>query len=214
MSPTDRIGIFKDEDLGFVAVAPKPVEPILLQTTGQWVLATRQERIHAATHALMDALDVHVPGTAERVARFWDEWLSFDAGASDVTFEEVTSDDLVAVHGMRLWSMCEHHLLPFEMEVSVGYVPSGKVIGLSKIARIAQRHAHKLQVQERYVRDVATELGNIVGDDVAVIARGEHLCLAMRGIRTPAIMHASAMWGKFREKGDLRAEFLALVGAG
>jgi GTP cyclohydrolase I len=150
--------------------------------------------------------------TPERVARFWQEFIDHDGGNADVTFESVKADELVAVRGMKLWSMCEHHLLPFSMDVAVGYLTTERVIGLSKIARIAQRYAHALQVQERFTAQVATSVAAIVKtDDVAVIARGRHLCMEMRGVRTPGEMHTSVMQGKFRSVTALRSEFLALV---
>lgn len=160
--------------------------------------------------------------TPERVARFWQEFIGHDAGNADVTFESARADELVAVRGMKLWSLCEHHLLPFSMEVAVGYLAQDRVIGLSKIARIAQRHAHKLQVQERFTNDVAHELATVLfgapvpssaAPDVAVIARGRHLCMEMRGVRTEGEMHTSVMLGKFRTVPALRSEFLALVEA-
>ncbi len=149
-------------------------------------------------------------GTPERVARFWQEFATYDAGS--MAAFEMQSDDLVAVKGMELWSMCEHHLLPFSIEVSVGYLPRGKVLGLSKFARIARHFATKLQIQERLVRQIADAVHDETDSpDVAVVGRGVHLCMAMRGIKTPATMHTSVMDGQFRYVGPLRAEFLALV---
>lgn len=153
--------------------------------------------------------------TPDRVARFWEEFIGYDPGKMAVFADEAHGDDLVALKGMELWSLCEHHMLPFSVNISVGYLPNGKVLGLSKFARIAQRSAHRLQVQERLTRDIANDIVNIAGtQDVAVIARGVHTCMSMRGVRTPAVTHTSVMLGKFRESASLRAELLTLLGEG
>lgn len=170
-----------------------------------------EDSIRALLHAIGE--DVNRPGLKEtpaRVARFWKEFIDYDAGT--ITAFEERSDDLVAVRGMELWSLCEHHLLPFSVVVGVGYLPRGRVLGLSKFARIAQKHAHRLQLQERMVRAIADDIMSATGSpDVAVVGRGEHTCMAMRGIKVPAVMHTSVMEGQFRYFGPLRAEFLALI---
>jgi GTP cyclohydrolase IA len=153
-------------------------------------------------------------GTPRRWAGWWREFIEYDCGNVDVSFESVVTDQLVVVTGIPVWSLCEHHLLPFRCEVSVGYLTGGRVIGLSKIARVAQRYAHRLQIQERMVHQIADEIEAIVGDStgVAVIARGVHLCMVMRGVRTPGSMVTSVMRGRFMDSAELRQEFLSLVG--
>lgn len=149
--------------------------------------------------------------TPRRWASMWDEFLSYDPGKVDTVFQSVQADQMVVVNGMRVWSLCEHHLLPFWCDISIGYIAQDKIIGLSKLARIAHLHAHKLQVQERLVHDIADSL-SMLSTDVAVLASGEHLCMTMRGIRTPAIMRSSALRGVFRTSYRVRAEFYSLVG--
>lgn len=150
--------------------------------------------------------------TPKRFAKWWAEFIDRDHGSIDRTFTVTDVDEIVAVSGMRVWSLCEHHLLPFHATVAVGYIPTGKVLGLSKFARIAHRAAGRLQVQERLVNDIADAIVTHTGSvDVAVIAQGEHLCMSMRGVRTPAQMHTSVMRGKFRTHPEARAEFLNLV---
>jgi GTP cyclohydrolase I len=149
--------------------------------------------------------------TPARVASFWKEFIDYDPGNIDVTFESVQVDQMVAVTGIRVWSLCEHHLLPFWCDLSIGYLTTGSVIGLSKMARIAHKHAHKLQIQERMVDQIAKELQELVSDDVAVIGKGFHMCMAMRGIKTPATMVTSAMRGRFLTKPEVRAEFMELI---
>lgn len=122
---------------------------------------------------------------------------------------------MVVVSGMRVWSLCEHHLLPFWADVSIGYIADGRVLGLSKFARIAHKFAHRLQLQEQLVLQIADEIEAVTGTrNVAVIATGEHLCMTMRGVKTPAMMHSSVMRGVFRTDADARAEFLALTKRG
>ena len=149
--------------------------------------------------------------TPRRIANFWREFVEYDAGKLDTTFSAVKHNQMVAVTGMRVWSMCEHHMLPFWCDVSIAYIADDKVLGLSKFARIAHKHAHKLTLQEQLVSDIANHVKVILGtDDVAVMAKGEHLCMTMRGIKTPHKMISSALSGKFHQA-EQRAEFLRLV---
>ena len=150
--------------------------------------------------------------TPRRIASFWKEFIEYQPGKLDTTFGAVRHDQMVAVTGMKVWSMCEHHMLPFWCEVSIAYIAKDRVLGLSKFARIAHKHAHKLTLQEQLVSDIANEIKLILGtDDVAVMAKGEHLCMTMRGIQTPHRMISSALSGQFYQA-ELRAEFLSLVG--
>jgi GTP cyclohydrolase I len=118
---------------------------------------------------------------------------------------------MVVVSGLQVWSLCEHHLIPFWSRVSVAYLTGERVLGLSKFARIAHKYAHKLQLQERLAQEIADEVQQVTGsEDVAVLAVGQHLCMVMRGIKTPGHMTTSVLKGKFREP-EVRAEFLSLV---
>jgi len=151
--------------------------------------------------------------TPQRIARWWHEFIDYDPGKTDTAFEAITVDQMVVVSGMKVWSLCEHHLLPFWAEISVAYITEEKVLGLSKLARIAHKYAHSLQIQERLTTQIATEIAELTGStSVAVVAQGQHLCMTMRGIKTPAIMTTSDMRGVFRTKPEVRAEFLSLVG--
>lgn len=150
--------------------------------------------------------------TPKRVAKMWTEFINHKPGTTDTSFEVQSTDQMVVISGMRVWSMCEHHLLPFWCDITVAYIAEGKVLGLSKFGRIAHKHAHKLQIQERLVEQIAHEVRETTGsDNVAVIATGEHLCMTMRGVRTPAIMTSSSMHGVFREDQATRAELMALI---
>ncbi|MFH8470794.1 GTP cyclohydrolase I [Streptomyces sp. NPDC017991] len=150
--------------------------------------------------------------TPARFARWWREFSQYDAGNTSTSFPISTSGQVVIVGDIRLWSLCEHHLLPFNCSLTIAYRPLDEILGLSKFARIAHRHAHRLQVQERLVQNIADEVGAVTGSpDVAVIAQGEHLCMSMRGIRTSARMTSSVFRGVFEEYGPARQELVAIA---
>ena len=154
-----------------------------------------------------------ITGTPRRWAKWWSEFMDFDPGKVDVLFESQHTSSMVIVAGIKVWSLCEHHLLPFNCEVAIGYVPNGEVLGLSKFARIAHKVAHGLQVQERMTEQIATEVQTVTGSgDVIVVGRGEHLCGTMRGIKTHMSMRTIATRGSFDYSPDLRMEFYKLAG--
>jgi GTP cyclohydrolase I len=150
--------------------------------------------------------------TPRRWADSWYEFIEYDPGTTETTFSSVASDQLVCVSGMRVASLCEHHLLPFWCDVSIGYIPNEKVLGLSKFARIAQQFAHRLQLQEQLGQQIADEITRIAGtQNVAVVLKGEHYCMMARGIRMPGRMTSSVMRGVFRTESQTRMEFLQLI---
>ncbi len=150
--------------------------------------------------------------TPRRWADAWREFIEYDPGTTETTFASVSSEQLVCVSGIRVASLCEHHLLPFWCDVSIGYIPNAKVLGLSKFARIAQQFAHRLQLQERLGEQIADEISRITGtQNVAVVLKGEHYCMAARGIRMPGRMTSSVMRGVFRTESQIRMEFLRLI---
>jgi GTP cyclohydrolase I len=150
--------------------------------------------------------------TPRRWARWWQEFIEYDAGKTDTLFESSTVGQIVVVSPMRVWSLCAHHLLPFWCDVSVAYIPNGKVLGLSKFARIAHQYAHRLQIQEGLVTQIADEVQQITSvPDVAVMGQGVHLCMTMRGIQTPAVMTSLTVRGVFESDAMRRAEFMRIV---
>ncbi|WP_316527568.1 GTP cyclohydrolase I [Kitasatospora brasiliensis] len=122
--------------------------------------------------------------TPDRVARYWAEVLDYDPGTTDTVFDhQAEGEGCVAVGGIRITSTCEHHLLPFTAEVCIAYAPAGRVLGLSKLVRIAHKHAHKLQLQERLGAEIAEEVARLTDSKaVAVWMVGEHLCMTARGV--------------------------------
>lgn len=150
--------------------------------------------------------------TPRRWADWWREFIEYNPGTTETTFQSMASDQMVCVSGMRVFSLCEHHLLPMWCNVSIGYITGERVLGLSKFARIAHQFAHQLQIQEQLGVQIADEISRITGtDDVAVVIQGEHLCMSARGIRTPGLMTSSVMRGAFREEYQARMEFLHLI---
>jgi GTP cyclohydrolase I len=126
---------------------------------------------------------------------------------------EVAHDEMVILRQIPFYSMCEHHFLPFHGEAHVGYVPDGRVVGISKLARTVEAFARRPQIQEVLTTQVAEALmDTLQPDGVAVVIEAEHLCMTMRGVQKPGSrMVTSAMRGMFRKSSVTRAEFLALV---
>ena len=153
-----------------------------------------------------------IAGTPRRWAKWWQEFMLHDDGSELTTFDVTGADQMVVVRGVRVWSLCEHHLLPFWCDLTMAYIPVDRVLGLSKFARIAQRCAHKLQLQEQLGRDIADALAKATGSrDIAVVAEGEHLCMTMRGARAPHRMSSSVLRGAFRDDPAVRNELLLLT---
>lgn len=126
-------------------------------------------------------------------------------------FEE-EYDEMVLVRDIPFWSLCEHHMLPFHGTATVGYIPAGKVVGLSKIARLVQCFAKRLQIQERMTNQIAREIEEwLKPQGVGVIVKASHTCMAMRGVKAAAEMITSSMLGAFRDKPEARQEFLDLA---
>jgi GTP cyclohydrolase I len=150
--------------------------------------------------------------TPERFARWWREFTDYDPGTISTLFETTTTSQMVTVSDIEVWSLCEHHLLPFRCSITISYKPTTTLLGLSKFARIAHHHAHRLQVQERLVSDIAHDVSTITtSPDVAVIAHGQHLCMTMRGIKTNANMTSTAYLGAYDTNPQLRTELHALT---
>ncbi len=184
-----------------------------------------QERIAAAVTEILAATGEKVDreglrNTPERVARMYEELL---AGyrqdpvevLNDAIFE-VSYDEMVLVRDIEFYSLCEHHMLPFIGRAHVAYLPKGKVIGLSKIPRIVDMFARRLQVQERMTRQIADLIMEVVEPHgVAVVLEAVHLCSVMRGVKKhDARMTTSAMHGGFRKNPATRQEFLDSISRG
>lgn len=181
--------------------------------------------IEAAVQQLLfafgeDACREGLERTPERVARMFDELLAgyrVDPFAmiNDALFD-VEYDEMVIVRDIEFYSMCEHHLLPFLGRAHVAYIPNGKVIGLSKIPRVVDLFARRLQVQERMTNQIADFLNAVLDPQgVAVVLEGVHLCSKIRGVKKAnSKMVTSAMTGAFKNNPTTRKEFLTLITKG
>jgi len=160
-------------------------------------------------------------GTPNRVYRMYKEvfegmnYSNHDiANMFNKCFEDVETGDLVTVTNIPIFSYCEHHIaLMYNMKVHVGYIPNGKVIGLSKVARIADMCAKRLQLQERIGIDISEVLHEVLGtDDIIVVIEGEHSCMTARGIKSRgSITRTASIRGRFESDSDLRSEFYNLT---
>lgn len=126
---------------------------------------------------------------------------------------ESDMNEMVIVKDIEMYSMCEHHLLPFLGKCHIGYLPNGRVLGLSKIARIVDFYARRLQIQERLTTEVANCIAEITGaKGVAVVMEARHLCMMMRGVeKQNSVMTTSVMLGEMRDNSSSRMEFLNLI---
>ena len=138
---------------------------------------------------------------------------NLDTIVNDAVFES-DNDEMVVVRDMELYSMCEHHILPFTGRCHIGYLPNGKVLGLSKFARIADMFARRLQIQENLTRQIAVAVQEVTGArGVGVVIEAKHFCMMMRGVeKQDSTMATSVMLGDFREHQATRSEFFRLIG--
>ena len=196
--------------------------PIKYDEDGLVLSAETKMLVAKGVRSILEAVgdEIDVQGTADtprRVARMYDELLSgytidprqlLNGALFDVEY-----DEMVVVADIDFYSLCEHHLLPFYGKAHVGYLPYKKVVGLSKIPRLVDMFARRLQVQERMTQQIATFMDDLISPrGVGVVVEGTHLCTAMRGVRKAgAKMVTSAVKGVFRTNSSTREEFMAHV---
>jgi GTP cyclohydrolase I len=197
------------------------------KTLGQFVVvgeapAVNKHVIEQSTRNLLSAIgeDAQRDGllkTPDRVARMWEEvtagYRTDPEKLINGALFDVNYDEMVLVKDIEFYSLCEHHLLPFFGRAHVAYIPNGKVIGLSKIPRIVEMFARRLQVQERMTEEIAHFLQEALdASGVAVIVEGSHMCAMMRGVKKPETnMTTSAYLGEFKTDRALRKEFIDQV---
>jgi GTP cyclohydrolase IA len=157
-------------------------------------------------------------GTPGRVVRAYEEWFwgyTEDPGEYlERTFEEVAGyDEVVVLRDIRFESHCEHHMAPIVGRVHIGYLPRNRVVGISKLARLVDVYARRLQIQERMTAEIANTLDRILNPHgVAVVVEGVHACMTTRGVRQSAsTMVTSRMLGVFRDRPETRQEFLSSI---
>ena len=158
-----------------------------------------------------------VKDTPRRVAEMYEEILEGSALDPEKELEvifEKEHDEIVLLKNIPFYSVCEHHMLPFIGKCHIGYIPKKKVIGVSKLARVVDMYARRLQIQERLTNQIARVLMDKVGaQGVGVVIEAQHLCMMMRGVeKQNSKMITSAMHGSFRSQMATRTEFLRLIG--
>jgi GTP cyclohydrolase I len=158
-------------------------------------------------------------GTPDRVVRAWEEFFrGYDEDPEEIltrTFEEIEGyDEMVVLKDIRFESHCEHHLLPIIGLVHVAYLPKTRVVGISKLARLVEAYAKRLQIQEKMTAQIANAIESVLQPNgVAVVIEAEHQCMTTRGIHKPGTtMVTSRMLGGFRSDQKTRREFLAMIG--
>jgi GTP cyclohydrolase I len=154
------------------------------------------------------------PARAAKAMRFLTRGYTqtVDEVVNGALFDSNTSE-MILVKDIELYSLCEHHMLPFIGKCHVGYLPTGKVLGLSKIARIVDMYARRLQIQENLTKQIADSIMQVTkASGVGVIIEAQHMCMMMRGVeKQNSVMKTSVMLGHFRSNQTTRAEFLSLI---
>ena len=158
-------------------------------------------------------------GTPDRVVRAYEEFFSgYDDDPRDMlrrTFEEVEGyDEVVVLRDIRLESHCEHHMVPIIGKVHIGYLPDKRVVGISKLARLVDAYAKRLQIQEKLTAQIAATVQDVLQPrGVAVVIEASHQCMTTRGVHKSGVdMVTSRMLGAFRDNGETRREFLTMIG--
>lgn len=178
------------------------------------------EKMKQATVMFLEAIgenlnNPNIVGTPERVAKMWEILL----GGYDIDTENIIttfpakSEDMVTLSNIPIYSFCSHHLLPFIGEISIAYIPNARIVGISKLARIARAHSKKLQVQEDLTKDIADDLEKLLkAQGVAVQIRAQHFCTILRGARAHgSVMTTTHVSGIFKEDEKARLEFLDTI---
>lgn len=157
--------------------------------------------------------------TPARVVRAWGEWFAgYEQDPVDIlarTFEEVQGyDEIVVLRDIRIESHCEHHMVPIIGKAHIAYLPAGRVVGISKLARVADAFAKRFQVQEAMTAQIADTIEQVLQPrGVAVVVEAKHLCMTTRGVHKPGVaMLTSAMRGVFKDIPHARSEVLSLMG--
>ena len=149
-------------------------------------------------------------GTPERIADMYEEIFSGYDSDSELSVQFSEDSDAVIVKDIKFYSMCEHHMLPFFGKISIAYLPNGRVFGVSKLVRLVEKFAKRLQIQERMTKDIADELYAQGVKGVMVLSEAEHFCMKMRGVKNDATMTSTAYRGVY-EKKENREDIISII---
>lgn len=198
-----------------------------LRTVDKWIAYPWEEEIGGIEDNIARIIEFvgddptreGVVETPKRVAKAYHQWFAgYHQDPKDVmkTFESANDDQIVVVKNIDFYSHCEHHIAPFYGQVHVGYLPDGKVLGVSKFSRLVDVYARRLQIQETMTDQIAKSIMKYLQPKgVGVIVEGIHLCMRSRGVeKQNSVMTTSVMLGDFREKEGVRQEFLQLISRG
>lgn len=219
-STRDRYMREYPDAVGFLALVDKPQENICSWISFPWERQQKQDGPQDNVRRILQYLgeDCNRDGllkTPDRVVRSWDElFAGYKRNPGDViTVFEEPCDEMVVLRNVEFISCCEHHMLPFHGKAHIAYIPNGKVIGVSKLARILEIYCRRLQVQERICQQVTEALDKYLHPlGAACVLEGVHLCMVARGVsKQSSVMVTSSMTGAFREKPEARNEFLSLI---
>ena len=174
-----------------------------------------KERVHKLIREIIielgeDPTREGLRGTPERIADMYEEIFSGYDSDSELSVQFSEDSDSVIVKDIKFYSMCEHHMLPFFGKISIAYLPNGRVFGVSKLVRLVEKFAKRLQIQERMTKDIADELYAQGVKGVMVLSEAEHFCMKMRGVKNDATMTSTAYRGVY-EKKENREDVISII---
>ena len=174
-----------------------------------------KERVHKLIREIIielgeDPTREGLRGTPERIADMYEEIFSGYDSDSELSVQFSEDSDSVIVKDIKFYSMCEHHMLPFFGKISIAYLPNGRVFGVSKLVRLVEKFAKRLQIQERMTKDIADELYAQGVKGVMVLSEAEHFCMKMRGVKNDATMTSTAYRGVY-EKKENREDIISII---
>ena len=149
--------------------------------------------------------------TPKRIAEMYNELFRGYSSSSELETSFTEQTDLIMARDIEFYSMCEHHMLPFYGKIHIAYIPTKKVFGISKLVRLVEKYAKRLQVQERLTKEIANEIDNMGVKGVMVIAEGEHLCMKMRGVKNNSKIMTVTSKGILKEQNEVRQDILAML---
>lgn len=148
--------------------------------------------------------------TPRRIAEMYEELFNGYRMNSELDISFSEESDAIIAKDIQFYSMCEHHMLPFFGKITIAYIPSGKVFGLSKLARLVEKYSRRLQIQERLTKEIANEIMKMGVKGVLIVAEGEHLCMKMRGVRNGSLIMTMAHRGVLQQK-EVRENLLSII---